>query len=93
MNDFFSQLNAAANAGPSPTLLRQVREVPGVRETGKHRYALAPAISLRFEVADGVWMALLDTQGQLQRFNLQTPMDERKLINALKRSRQRSEED
>ncbi len=93
MSDFFSQLNAAANAGPSPTLLRQVREVPGVRETSKHRYVLAPAISLRFEVADDVWVALLDTQGHLQRFTLQTPVDERKLIDALKRGRQRSEED
>ena len=94
MDDFFSQLKAAGSEGPSPTLLRQVRQVPGVRETGKHRYTLLPGTSLRFELVKGSWQAFVDRSGgRCQSFSLQNPVDERKLIDVLKRIIQGREDD
>ena len=94
MDDFFSQLKSTGNGGPSATLLRQVRQMPGIRETGKYRYTLLPGTSLRFELVEGTWLAFIDTSGgRYKTFSLQNPVDERKLIDALKRIIQGREED
>jgi hypothetical protein len=86
MDDFFSQLKAAAGEQPSATLLRQIRAVPSVREAGKHRFAVAPGITLELRLHEGAWRGHLDKHGRNEVFVLASATDERKLIDAIKRT-------
>jgi hypothetical protein len=83
MSDFFSELESLKGGGPSATLLRQVRAVPGVRETGKHSFAIDRA-QLKFVQKDGAWLAQLDHAGRSTTWPIATPIEERKLIDKLK---------
>jgi hypothetical protein len=91
MDDFLSQAGAAA--GPSATLLRQIRGIPGVRENGRHRFTVAPGVSLALVAQDNSWQARLDSHGRVQPFPLANAVDERKLIDALKRAAQNRDDD
>jgi hypothetical protein len=86
MDDFFSQLKAAAGEQPSATLVRQIRAVPGVREAGKNRFAIAPGITLELALHEGAWRGYLDKHGRKESFALASATDERKLIDAIKRA-------
>ncbi len=86
MDDFFSQLKAAAGEQPSAILLRQIRAVPTVREAGKNRFAIAPGITLELILHEGAWRAHLDKHGRNEIFALAGATDERKLIDAIKRA-------
>jgi hypothetical protein len=84
MSDFFSELEALkGGGGPSTTLLRQVRAIASVRETGKHSFAIDRA-QLKFLQKDGKWVAQLDNAGRVTTLPLSTPLEERKLIDKLK---------
>jgi hypothetical protein len=94
MSDFFAELQALKDGGgPNATLLRQVRAVAGVRETGRHRFAVDPGGALHFESVDGAWRGVLDHGGRITRYGLATALDERKLIDALKRVGNRREDE
>jgi hypothetical protein len=86
MDDFFSQLKAAAGDQPSATLLRQIRAVPTVREAGKNHFAVAPGVTLELALHEGAWQAHLDRHGRKERFALANATGERKLIDAIKRA-------
>jgi hypothetical protein len=84
MSDFFSELEALkGGGGPSTTLLRQVRALPSVRETGKHSFAIDRA-QLKFVQQKGTWMAQLEQAGRMTALPVSTPLEERKLIDKLK---------
>jgi hypothetical protein len=83
MSDFFSELESLKGGGPSVTLLRQVRAVPGARETGKHSFAIDRA-HLKFVQKEDKWMAQLEHAGRTTHWPVATPLEERKLIDKLK---------
>jgi hypothetical protein len=84
MSDFFSDLEALkGGGGPSTTLLRQVRAMPGVRETGKHSFAIDRA-QLKFVQKNGKWIAQLDHAGRSTAWPMSNPLEERKLVDKLK---------
>jgi hypothetical protein len=84
MSDFFSELEAfKGGSSPSTTLLRQVRAIPSVRETGKHSFAIDRA-QLKFVQKDRAWMAQLEHAGRVTLLPISTALEERKLIDKLK---------
>jgi hypothetical protein len=96
MSDLFAELEAlkgGGGPGPSPALLRQLRALPGVKESTRQRFAIDAGVELRFDVKDAAVTALLDERGRMQRFPLAGATDERKLLDAVRRMSGRREDD
>jgi hypothetical protein len=84
MSDLFAELEAMkSGGGPNATLLRQVRAVPGARETGKLSFVIDRA-QLKFAQKEGKWVAQLEHAGRSTVWPIANALEERKLIDKLK---------
>jgi hypothetical protein len=96
MSDLFAELEAlkgGGGPGPSPALLRQLRALPGVKESARQRFTVDAGVELHFEVKDSTVTAVLDERGRVQRYALAGATDERKLLDAVRRLGSRREDE